>query len=90
MFHIIRNNLRPVDSPFREYIIKTTNASVKKDCENIIFNKTMHKLLNDTNNDNINNTNLIKYYNESSTGFCLFTITTFGIFSFIYFYRFKN
>jgi len=94
MFHIIRNNFRPLDSsPFREYIIKTTNNSIKKDCENYILNKKIYKLFNDSNTNNINNTTLVKYYNNSPIGFCLFTITSFSIFSifrFIYYYRFKK
>ena len=103
MFSTIRNNFRPLSlslqlplpsylhnyTSLSEYIIKTTHKSVEKDCENYIFNKKMREFI-DNDNDNKNNTSLIKLYNNISPyGFCLFSVSI-GLYSFLYFYRFKK
>ncbi len=76
-----------------EYIIKTTHKSVEKDCENYIFNKKMREFIdndNDNDNDNKNNASLTKLYNNINPyGFCLFSVSI-GLYSFLYFYRFKK
>jgi hypothetical protein len=100
MFFTIRKNFRPFPnySTFSEYILKTNNKfynSIKKDCENYIFKKRMHELISadiisNTNNDN--NTSLMNYYNDYPYEFYIFSIATFsvGVYSFLYFYRFKK
>lgn len=91
MFVTLRKNFRPLpnNSLFNEYILKTNNKfynSIKKDCENYTFKKNMRELIH---NDNLSITN---YCNDGTCGFTLFTLTTFsiGIYSFLYFYRFKK
>uniref|UniRef100_A0A6C0IGB3 Uncharacterized protein n=1 Tax=viral metagenome TaxID=1070528 RepID=A0A6C0IGB3_9ZZZZ len=92
MFSKIRNNFKPLSnySIFSEYIIKTNhnyNNSIKKDCENYVFKKNMRELINKNNDSSI-----IKCCNDSTSGFTLFTITTFsiGLYTFLYFYRCKK
>ncbi len=101
MFSTIRNKFRPLQLPLpsylhnytslSEYIIKTTHKSVQKDCENYIFNKKMREFIdNNDNNDNKNHTSLTKLYNNVNPyGFCLFSVSI-GLYSFLYFYRFKK
>jgi hypothetical protein len=98
MFFTMRKNFRPFPnySAFSEYILKTNYKfynSIKKDCENYTFKKKMRKLINNNNNDNNNdNLSITNYCNDGTCGFTLFTLTTFsiGIYSFLYFYRFKK
>jgi len=101
MFFTLRKNFRPLpnNSLFSEYVRKTNNKfynSIKKDCKNYTFKKNIHKLINNDNNENNNDDNndstITNYYNDSTCGFTLFTITTFtiGIYTFLYYYRFKK
>lgn len=100
MFSKIRNNFKslPNYSIFSEYIIKTSHNyhnSIKKDCENYVFKKKMRELINNDNDNTINDndkSSIIKCCNDSTCGFSLFTVTTFsiGIYTFLYFYRFKK
>jgi hypothetical protein len=100
MFFTLRKNFIPLPnySTFSEYILKTNNKfynSIKKDCENYIFKKRMHELISTdiaSNTTNENNKSLIKYSNDYPYEFYIFSITTFsvGIYSFLYFYRFKK
>ena len=95
MFFTLRKNFRPLsnNSLFSEYILKTNNKfydSIKKDCENYTFKKNMRKLIdNDNDNDNLSITN---HCNDTQYDFFIITITTFsiGLYSFLYFYRFKK
>lgn len=105
MFSKIRNNFKslPNYSIFSEYIIKTSHNyhnSIKKDCENYVFKKKIRELINNHNDNTINDntindndkSSIIKCCNDSTCGFSLFTVTTFsiGIYTFLYFYRFKK
>lgn len=90
MFLKIRNNFKPLPnySKYNEYIVKTNNKyydSIKKDCENYVFKKKMSELIN-------NDLSVKKYNDNTSYDFFIITITTFsiGIYSFLYFYRFKK
>ena len=90
MFLKIRNNFKPLPnySKYNEYIVKTNNKyydSIKKDCENYVFKKKMCELIN-------NDLSVKKYNDNTSYDFFIITITTFsiGIYSFLYFYRFKK
>ena len=104
MFLKIRNNFRPLPnySTYNEYIIKTNNKyydSIKKDCENYVFKKKMRELINNgckdckDNIDYIDNNLIVKKYTQdTSYDFLIITLSTFsiGIYSFLYFYRFKK
>jgi hypothetical protein len=98
MFFTLRKNFRPLpnNSLFSEYILKTNNKfynSIKKDCENYTFKKNIRNLINNDNDNNVNNdSSIIKFCNDSTCGFTLFTVTTFsiGLYTFLYFYRFKK
>jgi hypothetical protein len=103
MFLKIRNNFKPLPnySKYNEYIIKTNHKyydSIKKDCENYVFKKKIRELINNDfnndNNDNNDNNNLSikKHTHDTSYEFLIITISTFsiGIYSFLYFYRFKK
>ena len=88
MFFTIRKNFRPLPnySTYSEYIIRTTHNSIKKDCENYVFKKKIRELIN---NDNLS---ISHSYKNTSYDFLIITITSFsiGIYSFLYFYRFKK
>jgi hypothetical protein len=104
MFLKIKNNFRPLPnySTYNEYIIKTNNKyydSIKKDCENYVFKKKMRELINndfkdynDNKYDKDDNLSVKKYNYDTSYDFLIITISTFsiGIYSFLYFYRFKK
>ena len=79
--------------------------SIKKDCENYVFKKKMRELINNgckdckDCKDNIdyidyidNNLSVKKYTQDTSYDFLIITLSTFsiGIYSFLYFYRFKK
>jgi hypothetical protein len=101
MFFKVRNNFRPLPLPLplqipsnnylslSDYIIKTTHNSLKKDCENYVFNKKIRELLDD------NNKSLSKLHYVNPFEFYLFTISMsiisiLSIKSFLYFYRCKK
>jgi len=113
MFFKVRNNFRPLPLPLplqipsnncvslSDYIIKTTHNSVKKDCENYVFNKKMRELIENDNNMNAhdnthdNNTSLSKLHYVNPFEFYLFSISIsiisiLSIKSFLYFYRCKK
>ena len=101
MFVTLRKNFRPLpnNSLFNEYILKTNNKyydSIKKTCENYVFKKKMRELINndfkDCKHDIDNNLSVKKYTQDTSYDFLIITISTFsiGIYSFLYFYRFKK
>lgn len=109
MFFKVRNNFRPLPLPLplqipshncislSDYIIKTTHNSIKKDCENYVFNKKMRELIENDNNDNAedNNTSLSKLQYVKPFDFYLFSISMsiisiLSIKSFLYFYRCKK
>ena len=106
MFLKVRNNFRPLPLPLplqipsnncvslSDYIIKTTHNSVKKDCENYVFNKKMRELIENADAED-NNTSLTKLHYVNSFDFYLFSISIsiisiLSIKSFLYFYRFKK
>ena len=75
-----------------DYIIKTTHNSVKKDCENYVFNKKMRELIE---NADDNDRSLTKLHYVNSFDFYLFSISIsiisiLSIKSFLYFYRCKK
>ena len=95
----------PNYSTYNEYIIKTNNKyydSIKKDCENYVFKKKMRELINNDfkdyndnkydKDDKDDNLSVKKYNYDTSYDFLIITISTFsiGIYSFLYFYRFKK
>ena len=112
MFFKVRNNFRPLPLPLplqipsnnylslSDYIIKTTHNSVKKDCENYVFNKKIRELIENDNNTNAhdNDRSLTKLHYVNSFDFYLFTISIsiisiisiLNIKSFLYFYRCKK
>ena len=104
MFFKVRNNFRPITLPLplqrhshnyvslNDYIIKTTHNSVKKDCENYVFNKKMRELID---NAEDNDRSLTKLHYVYSFDFYLFSISMsiisiLSIKSFLYFYRCKK
>ena len=104
MFFKVRNNFRPLPLPLplqipsnncvslSDYIIKTTHNSVKKDCENYVFNKKMRELIE---NAEDNDTSLEKLHYVKPFEFYLFSISMsiisiLSIKSFLYFYRCKK
>jgi hypothetical protein len=99
-YSLFSEYIRKTNNKFYNSIKKDCeNYTFKKNMRSLIDidNDNIDNIDNDDNNidnniDKNNDCSIIKCYNDGTCGFTLFTLTTFtiGIYTFLYFYRFKK